>query len=250
MAKTKAKKKPDKPKPPPVDIDKLTPDEQDALDQYGSLIAQGESTHWDIGDLTNRLTKGWKSATFPDIKDFYTRVVKPTYGERAPAYPSVVLYARVAATWKKVFAINVGMTKMGLIWTWIMLTDRDLTHPLDDDAMLSYVDPKTNEEVSKPVLECSNAEIQEAIEQIKAKSRAEPPDDGNRYIVNAVDQGLEAYVQGGSALLVVKTRRSGARWLGLRPVEAPEFPAMVESLYLTLLDARILQPRAATGGKK
>jgi hypothetical protein len=209
-----------------IDPNHLTPEQQDALDDYGELIAQGESSQWDLGNLTSSLSKKW---TDGGTKAFYNAVVKAMYSDRAPQYGTVMLYRRVAETWKKVFAINVGMSKLAKVWSycWAHGWDPKQTHL--DEVEIQFADPKTGRPTTRKILDATETEIQDAINELNADGDSA---DLNHWPVVALTQKtLETYKKGGSHLLVTKEVLSkNSIALGLRPIFVDDFPSVLQSL--------------------
>jgi hypothetical protein len=229
----------------------ITAEEQSALAEYGALFVQDVAAEWHLGELTNQLQDAYShrapisKGNFVDVHDFYQRAVVPKFKDRAPSYATIAKYARVADTWPLNYALNIGMSKLGVIWTWIAANGwRASDYRKLENVQIDFKDPKTGQAVNKPVLDASVSEIQAAINPIKAQDQ-DPADRGNE-LLRVLDTALESHVEGGSALLATKGHGEKMAY-GLRAVSGEQFPGLIKDLYAALVKEGFI--RASAGAR-
>jgi hypothetical protein len=232
---------------PTIDINNLTSEQKDARDDYGYLFAQEQGEDWDIGKLTSTLAVKWEDG---GAKAFYNQVVKPTFGDRAPQYGTVMLYRRVAENWNRVVAVSAGTSLLAKVWTWYWAQGLDPYQTNLENVQITFADPKTGKEVTKNILEATEVQIQDAINELAAGGNSSV-DLSEWPVVGVTQKTLEKYKKGASRLLVTRQVLSkDSLALGFRPIDVDDFATLIVALATAIRDAGLVMSDAAGGRQR
>jgi hypothetical protein len=203
----------------------LTPEQKEAREAFFEAIDAKEQGDWKLGDLANHWISGWKkTARYRGFRRFYEDVILLGRKDTAPSYSTLTLYGRVAGVWPVEVAIAFGMAKLALLYSWLTL--KQLPFPADP-ANVKISIPQDGSAVVKSFADASEQDLKRALAAAKKPSRPSTPLTAREsWLIRRIDQGLEEYQPGGSALLHASAGPNGLTF-ALSPSPAAHFIELI-----------------------
>jgi hypothetical protein len=212
-----------KPAPP------LTPEQLQARDAFFEALDAKQRSDWKLGDLATHWSSDWKAtARYRGFKRFYADIIVSGRKDTAPSYSTLTLYGRVAGAWPAEIAVRFGMAKLGLLYAWLTL--KQFKFPADPTNVQLQV-PQNGTTVVKIFAEATEREVQQALAAAKKPTRRPTPLSAREaWLIKRIDQGLEDYHPGSSALLHASPGPNGLTF-ALAPSPARHFIELIECVH-------------------